>query len=103
MDLLNGLTDKERFLKALELVKADCSVTVVDVRTPDEYKEGHLPGSVNIPLEKLAVADIDEDTHILAYCMSGSRSERAVMWLKERDFCAENIGGIMCYNGELVK
>lgn len=101
--MLGELTGDERFQKAIELASDNPDIIIVDVRTPDEYAVGHIPGSINIPVEKLSVTDIDSNVHILAYCMSGSRSERAVAWLKERDFDAENIGGIMWYDGETLK
>ncbi|HEY5601623.1 MAG TPA: metalloregulator ArsR/SmtB family transcription factor [Gammaproteobacteria bacterium] len=45
-------------------------VTVIDVRPPEEYAAGHLPGAVNIPLESLerVLDDIGTDQEIVAYC-----------------------------------
>jgi ArsR family transcriptional regulator len=48
----------------------DDLVTVLDVRPPDEFDAGHLPGAVNIPLSELEarLAELDPDHEIVAYC-----------------------------------
>lgn len=48
----------------------DGLVTVLDVRPPDEFAIGHLPGAVNIPLSELEtrLAELDPDHEIVAYC-----------------------------------
>lgn len=97
--MLEDLYGKDRFTKAIELMKAGEAV-IVDVRTPDEFVCGHVPGALNLPVEKLATSDIDYDVPILVYCMSGARSERAMVFLKEQNFVSENIGGIIDYEGE---
>jgi rhodanese-related sulfurtransferase len=45
-------------------------VTVVDVRPPEEYAAGHLPGAVNIPLSELEqhLRDLPKNTEVVAYC-----------------------------------
>lgn len=45
-------------------------VTVVDVRPPDEYKAGHIPGSINVPLKELDkyVKEFDPKSEVIAYC-----------------------------------
>lgn len=57
-------------------------VTVVDVRTPAEFADGHLPGAVNINVEDPAfpdaIAALDGDADYAVYCRSGSRSRVAV-------------------------
>ena len=59
--------------------------TFVDVRTPDEFAEDHVPGAVNIPLHEIS-SRIDEfksmPKPVITYCRSGSRSEMAVSILK---------------------
>lgn len=85
----------------LEAVRADASALLADVRTPEEYALGHIPGSVNWPLEALAMQDIPEGRAIYTYCHSGSRSARAAARLLALGYPAENIGGIVDYAGEL--
>ena len=60
--------------------------TIVDVRTPGEYLDGHYPGALNIPLNELPqrLGEVRElKTPIVAYCRSGARSGMAVSLLKE--------------------
>lgn len=71
---------------------------LVDVRTPEEFASGHLPGAINIPVQDLpgrapeigAVTD-----RVVVYCRSGSRSARAARLLTEAGFTAVLDGGAM--------
>jgi phage shock protein E len=69
---------------------ADRSLVLLDVRTPAEYAEGHLPGAVNIPHTELAsrVAELSasRDSDIVVYCRSGARAEQALGVLKDAGF-----------------
>lgn len=72
--------------------------TIVDVRTPEEFKTGHINGAINIPLDKLQER-LDEFRQmpkpILAYCRSGARSGMAVGILKQNGIDqAVNGGGL---------
>jgi rhodanese-related sulfurtransferase len=52
--------------------------TVLDVRTPDEYALGHLPGAVNLPIDRLApAAGALPPGQVLTTCSAGLRAERA--------------------------
>ena len=96
------LKGSERFMAGVELAKGqDC--LLVDVRTPEEYAVGHVPGSVNVPVEHMNRADWDETKTYYLYCMSGGRSERAMQYLREKEISAENIGGIIDFKGEIVR
>lgn len=57
---------------------------VIDVRQPEDYAEGHIPGAVNIPLRELAanVDKIPTDTQVFVYCQSGFRAGLAVSSLR---------------------
>lgn len=48
----------------------DSDVTVLDVRPPDEYAQGHLPGAVSVPLSELKqrIDDLPRDREVVAYC-----------------------------------
>ncbi len=52
---------------------------LVDVRTPFEFKSGHLDGALNIPVDQLPrrLDEIARDRPVVLYCRSGSRSRRA--------------------------
>jgi len=70
--------------------------SVIDVRTPGEYLDGHYPGAINIPLNELTER-LDEfkkmQQPIVAYCRSGARSGMAVSVLKQNGFNEVYNGG----------
>ncbi len=75
---------------------------LLDVRTAAEYDEGHVPESVNIPLDEIEYSlDADPGTRVYVYCRSGSRSTNACLILQNEGFDAVNIGGILDYHGPL--
>ena len=78
---------------------------LLDVRTAQEYQEGHIPGSKNVPLQTIdkirSVAD-NKDTALFVYCHSGGRSRQAVSALQHMGYTnARNIGGIAAYSGKV--
>ena len=92
---------------------ADSALTVLDVRTPLEYegaagahcdpRQGHIPGAVNLPLERIlqcrsadevrGVVGLPEGSEIVAYCHSGSRSRFATEVLVGAGYRARNYVG----------
>ena len=88
---------------------ADCRNTpgaiLLDVRTPQEYREGHIPGSQNVPLQtidKVATVAENKDTPLYVYCHSGGRSRQAVQRLGQMGYRnVTNIGGIAAYRGKV--
>ena len=80
---------------------------LLDVRTPQEYREGHIPGSKNLPLQAIdKVADLVEnkDTALYVYCHSGARSRQAVSHLQYLGYSnVNNIGGIAAYQGKVER
>ena len=80
---------------------------LLDVRTPEEYRSGHIPGSRNIPLQTIdrvsAVAE-NKDTSLYVYCQSGARSRQAAGMLKQMGYTnVNNIGGIAAYSGKVAR
>lgn len=79
---------------------------LVDVRTKEEYDEGHIPGSINIELDEIEkIVDVikDKKSHIYLYCRSGHRSGIALNKVKELGYNdLTNIGGIIHYTGEII-
>ncbi len=75
-------------------------LVILDVRTADEFAEGHLEGATMIDfyLDDFAdrLADLDRDVPYLVYCRSGNRSEQAVGIMRELGFAdvADVDGGI---------
>ena len=51
---------------------------VIDVRTPEEYASGHIPGAVNIPFDQVAqrIAEVDAPHGVALYCMVGPRARK---------------------------
>ncbi|WP_243697034.1 rhodanese-like domain-containing protein [Labedella endophytica] len=70
-------------------------VTVIDVREPDEFTGGHIPGAVNIPLQTVPdnLDAIDADKPVYVVCQHGMRSERAATFLDTRGFDTVNVLG----------
>jgi len=71
---------------------------LLDVRTSEEYAEGHIAGATLIPVQELAerLAEVPHDKQVYVYCHSGKRSARASTLLAEKGYTnIENIvGGI---------
>jgi phage shock protein E len=76
----------------------DAGALLVDVRTPDEFKAGHIEGAKNIPVSEVAHR-VDEfgpkDGVVVVYCRSGGRSGQAKKTLDAAGFTAVHNGGGM--------
>lgn len=75
------------------------AILVLDVRTQEEYDEGHIPGAICLPNEEIT-ADMpivfDKDTEILLYCRSGRRSAEALEKLTKMGYTnVSDFGGII--------
>ncbi len=71
-------------LKALLEQKPD-TITLVDVREPDEFAAGHIPGAINLPLANFAAGSgvLDKGKRIVVYCNTGNRSYSAYRKLQK--------------------
>ncbi|HNQ61010.1 MAG TPA: rhodanese-like domain-containing protein [Bacteroidia bacterium] len=69
--------------------------TIVDVRTKNEYQQGHIKGSINIPLNNLDrhLQKIKKDKPVITCCASGMRSASAKSILKSNGFSEVHNGG----------
>ena len=80
-------------------------IVLVDVRTPQEFRLGHIPGALNIPVETPnLIEDIipDKNEIIFVYCLSGGRSQRACEIFSEMGYGnLTDIGGIIFWPGSL--
>ena len=86
--------------QAIVLLENDNNITLLDVRTIVEYKEGHLRDATLIPvqalLDNLDMLKKEKKKKILVYCRTGSRSVAASRILEKNGFTAINIkGGII--------
>ena len=79
-------------------------VTVLDVRTPEEYATGHIAGAVNVNWEgadfAAQVKQLDPATPVLVYCHSGNRSGQAVQVMEQEGFqrIFDLGGGVLAWN-----
>ena len=81
---------------------------MIDVRTPDEYRDGHIEGAVSIPLASIPATAAkrlpDKDAPIYAYCLSGARSAQACRELERQGYTnVVNMGGVGRWSGGLVR
>ncbi len=94
--------------EAHEIIESDEEYTLVDVRTTEEYAEGHIEGAILIPdtdIAKLSESLLpDKDAKILIYCRSGKRSSGAAKVLAELGYTdVYDFGGIIDWKYEVVK
>ena len=83
-------------------------VTVVDVRQPDEYAAGHIPGAVLVVNEEIGdqppEALPDKDAELLVYCRSGRRSKEAAQKLADLGYTnVYEFGGILEWPYDIVE
>lgn len=81
---------------------------LIDIRTPEEYSSGHIPGAVNIdfydPLFIQSIQAVAGDKTLFIYCRSGSRSNNALRQLVNTNIDVRELrGGILSYQGALAK
>ena len=94
--------------EAVKTMKDEKNYIILDVRRPDEYSEGHIPGAINVPNEEIGSAEIaelpDKSQLILVYCRSGRRSKEASEKLVKLGYTGiVEFGGIQDYEGEIQK
>lgn len=74
----------------MQRIKADRAGLILDVRSHEEFAEGHVPGAVNIPYDQLGsrLAEISshKDREIVLYCKSGKRAGIAAKTLEAAGF-----------------
>ena len=92
--------------QAMTMMEEESGYIILDVRTPEEYAEKHIPGAINIPNETIGAAEIpelpDKDQLILVYCRSGNRSKQAPEKLAAMGYTnIVEIGGITDYSGRV--
>ena len=79
---------------------------VLDVRNPDEYAEGHIPGAQLIPVSELAgrLEEVPRGRLVVCVCRSGHRSGIACRLLTARDYPARNlVGGMLRWHGKVAR
>ena len=95
-DINSGLEEYDLMPQAL----------LLDVRTQEEYRAGHIPGSRNLPLDNIeCVSSVvhSKTVPLYVYCRSGARSRQAASLLRAMGYhYVKNIGGILAYRGRVV-
>lgn len=91
--------------EAAALMEEKDNYIILDVRTEEEYSEGHIPNAINIPNESIGTEEIpelpDKDQLILVYCRSGNRSKQASRKLADLGYTnIVEFGGIIDWTGE---
>ena len=92
----------------VKIMNENKDYVIVDVRTPDEYKEGHIPNAINIPNETINETVYnklkDKNQLILIYCRSGSRSRQAAYKMQKLGYTnLVDFGGIINWKGKIEK
>ena len=93
--------------EAITMMEEGSGYIILDVRTPEEFAERHIPGAINIPNETISTEEIPElpnkDQLILVYCRSGNRSKQASEKLAALGYTnIVEFGGINDWPGEIV-
>ena len=91
--------------EAITMMEEESGYIVLDVRTPEEFTDKHIPGAINIPNETISTEEIpelpDKDQLILVYCRSGNRSKQASEKLAKLGYTnVVEFGGIIDWPGE---
>ncbi len=96
--------DAARFAEVIE----DEQVQIIDVRTPAEFNEGHIPGAVNIDIDgeefEAMVAQLDKSRPVAVYCRGGRRSKEVAEHMVGCGLeVTELADGILSWQGEMEK
>ena len=99
-NMKNGIV-KQWYYEEEETLPRDGSITLLDTRTPMEYRMGHAKGFINIPVDELRerIDELDKSKPVYIICQSGLRSYIASRILMGNGFDAYNFaGGFRFYN-----
>ncbi len=94
--------------EAVLMMEDESGYVILDVRTPAEFKAGHIPNAINVANEDIGSDEIPElpnkDQLIMVYCRSGRRSKEAAQKLVALGYTnVVEFGGIIDWTGETVK
>lgn len=93
--------------EAAAMMEQESGYIILDVRTPEEFAEKHIPNAINIPNENIGTGELsalpDKDQLIMVYCRSGRRSKEAAEKLVALGYTnIVEFGGIIDWKGETV-
>ena len=104
--LLTGCSTEHKKVTPDEVYKNidNSNVVILDVRTYEEYINGHIENSKNIPIDEINSIDYSKNTIIYVYCQSGNRSKKASQILYDLGYTnVYDMGGIVNWQYELEK
>ena len=92
---------------AAAMMEQESGYMILDVRTPEEFADKHIPNAINIPNENIGTDEIselpDKNQLIMVYCRSGRRSKEAAEKLVKLGYTnIVEFGGIIDWTGETV-
>ena len=77
---------------------------ILDVRSEEEYNNGHIESSINLPLDNIEDINYKKDTKIIVYCQSGNRSKQAALKLIDMGYTnVYDMGGITNWPYDIVE
>ena len=93
--------------EAVDMMAQETGYIILDVRRPDEFATGHIPGAINVANESIGTAEIPElpnkNQLIMVYCRSGRRSKEASEKLVKLGYTnIVEFGRILDWKGEIV-
>ena len=93
---------------AVSMMKNEKNYIILDVRTAEEFADGHIPGAINYANEDIGAEEIsrlpNKSQLILVYCRSGRRSKEAAEKLVKLGYTnIVEFGGILDWKGEIEK
>ena len=110
--MLEGLFGKKKYKEispreVKERLDTGKKVLLIDVRTPEEYTEAHIPKSISLPLNivESGISKItnDKDAELIVYCLSGRRASAACSQLAAMGYLnVNNMGGIQSWQYQTV-
>ena len=95
-------------LRHFQQVRKEKEYQLIDVRQPDEYSDGHIPGALLLPLDDLEdrVSDLPQEQDIVFYCRSGARSQAAAIIALDENPALQKVfnlmGGFMAWDGHAL-
>lgn len=96
--------DNAEFTKII----SDKNIQLVDVRTPEEFSDGHIPGAKNMDIKgagfEKQIATLDTTKSVAVYCRGGMRSKAAAKKMADRGFTIIDLdNGFSAWNGKVEK
>lgn len=98
-----GLFNRIPSISTTELEeKLNGTIELLDVRTPGEYRSGHIMKAKNVPLDKIMNYAGEKEEPVYVICQSGARSKRAATVLKKKGYDVINVrGGMSLWSGRV--